>query len=239
MEPTIIDLLEREWRVLVRSSTAAEGVGRWRDDEVLARFETLAEMVEYVAGGATPVGESDAVLAALAMRAATDDFAARTVLQLLLPGCKALVGRFRWTAESAEELAAEIVSDVYDRIRAFPARRARSYVAATVLNATKKRLVRRGPDRERPMCLDDEPEALELAGSAVEPTAAEELAELLEWAVAAGHLGAGEAELISLTRAGGASVSALVLAAEAPVAATIRQRRRRAEQRLVAAVRAA
>lgn len=236
MEATVIDLLEREWRVLVRSSAAAESLVGWRGDDVL-RFDTLAELVDHVADRSTPAGERDRVLGALAMRADDDDLAARTVLQLLLPGCKALVGRFRWSAESADELAAEIVSDLYDRIRSFARLRARSYVAATLLNGTKKRLVRKSGERERPTCLEDEPESFELAEPAVEPAAAEELAELLEWAVAAGHLDAGEAELISLTRAGELSVAALC--PPGPAAATLRQRRRRAELRLAAAVRAA
>ncbi|HET7486505.1 MAG TPA: hypothetical protein VFJ85_01155 [Acidimicrobiales bacterium] len=237
MEATVIDLLEREWRVLVGSPAAAESLVRWRGDDALARFHTLAELVEHVARRSTPVGERDRVLVALAMRASDDDLAARTVLQLLLPGCKALIGRFRWSAESADELAAEIVSDLYDRIRAFAGRRARSYVAATLLNGTKKRLVRQGSDRERPTCLEDEAQALELAEPAAVPAAADELAELLAWAVSAGHLDAGEAELISLTRTGELSVA--TLCPPGPAAATLRQRRRRAELRLVAAVHAA
>jgi len=237
VESTVIDLLEREWRVLVCSSSAAESLGRWRGDAALARFATLADLVDHVASRSTPVGERDRVLAALAMRAGDDDLAARTVLQLLLPGCKALVGRFRWSAESADELAAEIVSDLYDRVRSFAARRARRYVAATLLNGVRKQLGRKGSDGERPTCLENEPEALELAEPVGEPAAAEELAELLAWAVSAGHLGTDEAELISLTRSGEASVAALCGGGSA--AATVRQRRRRAERRLVAAVHAA
>lgn len=238
--PTVIDLLEREWRVLAASAEAGAALEEWRADHaVLRRFETMRDLVAYVECRTAPAGERDQVLAALAMRAGSDQLAARTVLQLLLPGCKALVGRYRRSAESADELAAEVVSDVYARIRAFADRCAHSYVAAGILSGTKKRLVRVGAARAREASLEDEPDALDLAQCETEPSAAEELAELLEWASSAGHLSPAEAELISLSRAGAVPLSQLCHGDASPVVASVRQRRNRAERRLALAVAAA
>jgi DNA-directed RNA polymerase specialized sigma24 family protein len=71
-----------------------------------------------------------------------------------------------------------------------------------------------------------------------QPTAADELAELLEWATAEGHLREGEAELIRLYRLGHVSAGDLG-AIQGGAPATVERRRQRAEARLVAAVRVA
>lgn len=238
-EGTVIELLDREWVILVESAPAAAALRRWgSEEEALARFGCMAELVSYVECRTVGVVARDEVLGSLGARAGGDEMAARVLLQLLLPGAKALVARYRWSAESVEELAAAVVADLYDRIRALPAGTRRRCLAPAVLLDVAKRMQRRvaRARRREQVRLDDiDPDE---APSYEPERAAQELAELLRWATAHGHLSAAEAELIRLTRV--VEVPVAVLSAttgERPQ--TIRQRRLRAERALVAAVPAA
>ena len=240
--PTVIDLLEKEWAVLATSSVADAAVRRWGSGgAVLGRFGTVDALVAHVENRSTSPEERDEVFCALGGLAAEDDMAARTLLQLLLPGCKATVARYRWASETADELAAEVVADVYDRIRALPARTTHRWIAAAVLGATRKRLLRRAGHQGRQgrhLSLEEGSAAGSTAAEDAGPTAADELAEMLGWATAEGHLGPADAELIRLTRLSHVTVAQLCEeSGEDPQ--VVRRRRLRAEHRLRAAVVAA
>jgi DNA-directed RNA polymerase specialized sigma24 family protein len=236
---TVIDLLDREWALLAESAQTAAALRRWRsEDSALAAFGSMTELVSYVESRTVDVVARDEVLGSLGARATVDGTAARALLQLLLPGAKALVARYRWSAESAEELAAVVVADLYDRILALPVGVRRRCLAPAILLDVGKRLQRRTSRarRHEAFRIDDvDPDA---APAYEHGAAALELAELLRWATAQGHLSEAEAELIRLTRIVDLPVAALsATSGEDPQ--TIRQRRRRAERALAAAARAA
>ncbi|MFN2506270.1 MAG: hypothetical protein ABR540_18995 [Acidimicrobiales bacterium] len=232
---TVIELLDREWAILAQSKEAATALAGWgRGDEVLTRFATMAELVAYVECRSVDVVARDEVLGRVGTRAGSDEMAARTLLQLLLPGAKALVARYAWSAESVDEVAAAVVADVYDRIRALPAAAPRRCLAPAVLSEARKRLQRRAARARHDTSLEE----LGAEGApSYEPerAAAEELDELLRWAVDRGHLNEAEAELICLTRVRDVPVS-LLSAHTGECPQTIRQRRLRAERALRDAV---
>ena len=233
---TVIDLLEKEWPNLEAAPASGRQLRRWADREAdLAPFATLAELRAAVEDRSTTAEARDGVLLAVVRHAATDDLAARTLLQLLLPGCKAMVGRFGWT-DDIEEVAAAVVAATYDRIRTYPVERRPGRVAANILLDVKQRLFWRSPTRVPTVCLDEVSHSVPAAEP--EPHAAAELLDLLQWAVEAGHLSLADAQLIGTTRVAGETVDDLCTRdGEKPQ--TMRRRRQRAEQRLALAAMAA
>ncbi len=236
---TVIDMLEREWEVLARLPAGVEALRRWgRGDEAMAPFDSLAYVVSYVHDRSNAAADTRCVLAALAARSAIDELAARTLLQLLLPGCKALVARYAWVSESVDECAATVVGDVYERIRAFPAGERPRWVTTVVLGAARKRLLRRAERSGREVGLDEARASEALAREAPQPSAADELAEILAWASEEGHVSRDEADLIAKTRLEHIPVAQLCKGnGERPE--VLRRRRLRAEARLKAALAAA
>ncbi|HVL27656.1 MAG TPA: hypothetical protein VM390_05885 [Acidimicrobiales bacterium] len=237
---TIINLLDREWAILVESAPAATALRRWgSEDEILARFRCMGELVSFVECRTVDVVARDEVLGSVGARAATDEMAARALLQLLLPGAKALVSRYRWSAESASELAASVVADLFDRIRALPVGAPRRCLAPCILLDVGKRVrdrAARARRQELQVSIEDiDPDDV----PSYEHERAElECDELLCWAMTHGHLSAADAELIRLTRVDDVPVAVLsATSGEHPQ--TIRRRRLRAEAALAAAASAA
>ena len=236
---TVIELLDREWAVLVGSPEASAALSRWGEIEAsLEVFKTMAELVAFVECRSVDAVARDEVLGWLGTQAATDEMAARTLLQLLLPGAKALVARYRSSADCVEELTASVIADLYDRIRILPAGTRRSFLAPAVLGDVAKRL-RRRTERGRRFAevrLDDVD--ADGAASYELERGGHELEEILQWAASRGHLSWADAELIRLTRVAEVSVTRLsAISGEHPQ--TIRRRRLRAEQALAAAMPAA
>ena len=162
--------------------------------------------------------------------AAGDDLAARTVLQLLLPGCKALVRRYRWT-DYTDEVAAAVVAETYERIRAYPVDRRPTRVAANILLDVKQRLFW----RRRPPVGEVGHDLSAAVAPAYAQTATCELLELLAWAVRHGHLTRDAAKLIAQTRVADVTIAELC-DRNGSEAQTMRRRRQRAERRLKLAV---
>ncbi len=141
---TVIDLLEQEWRAMRATPAVAQALARWgRDDEVLGQFATVDALVAFVECRSRPARQREDVLVALACRAAADELAAQLLLQLLLPGCKALVASFAWLGDSPGERAADVIGDVWARIRALPAAPRPTWVAMPLLSAARDQLHRR------------------------------------------------------------------------------------------------
>lgn len=189
---------------------------------------------------ARPALEREEVLAALACRAGTDGVAAQMLLQLLLPGYKALVASFAWLGDSPGERAADVVGDVWARIRALPSSPRPKWVAMPVLSAARDQLRRRARQtaHEAPCDTAEHASASQLLAMEPEPSAAEELAELLSEACDGGVLNDDQAALIwsyrvqrlspaEVARRGGGSPGA------------VERRRLRAERRLRQACRVA
>lgn len=232
---TVIDLLEKEWRNVESSPASSRQLRRWANEDAdLAPFATLAELKAAVEDRSTSAAARDAILLAVVRRAATEDLAARTLLQLLLPGCKAMVARFRWT-DDIDEVAAAVVAATYDRIRTYPVERRPGRVAANVLLDVKQRFWR-SPVRIPTVCLEEVCHSMPAAEP--EPHAAAELLDLLHWAVEAGHVSAEDARLIAATRVAGETVEEMC-SRDGDKPQTVRRRRHRAEQRLAMAAAAA
>ena len=235
---TVIELLDREWATLSESPEAATALRLWRNrNESLAGFSTVGALVDYVECRTVDVLMKDDILGSLGTLAGADEMAARTLLQLLLPGAKALVARYRWSADSVDDLAAAVVADLYDRIRSLPSAERRRCLAPAVLLEVGKRLQRRAARSRR----HEERRLEDVANTGPayeEPTAAVELDDLLRWATARGHVSEADAELIRLTRV--ADIPVAVLSANTGQdPQTIRRRRLRAERALAEAARAA
>lgn len=229
----VIDRLDAEWSGLARCRDMRAALEDWaREDPALA-FDGPAALVAAVEQSRADTAGTDRILAALARRAPGDGRAARVLLQLLLPGCKALVARLQ--IGDHDERAAVVVAAAYDRIRTYPIDRRPAKIAANILLDVRHRLLRTAPDTSRRhVALHVLPEGvLPVAAADAEPAA--EIMSLLSWAVRQGHLDRASARLIALTRLVGVPV-ADVAAAEGASEQTVRRRRLRAEERLRAAV---
>ncbi len=195
---TLFALLDADWATLAPTPLPA----RWRDDPALAAHDTLADLVAVTERRADPAA-SDRILAALVRRAAddadaddvADDLAARTLLQMLLPGAKALARRLLWLGDPAERAAA-VVACLYEQIRTYPFRRRPARVAANLLGDTRQRLLHAartsaGSGGVTELSLEDlaeqgglpEPATATALATGLEPSPAEELLALLAWAV--------------------------------------------------------
>jgi DNA-directed RNA polymerase specialized sigma24 family protein len=247
---TLFDLLEREWPQLEGSHGANRALKKWgSEDGDLAPFSSVEDLM--APAGSPRHRAGDAALAALVRRAASDDLAARVLLQLLLPGLKDLARRYRWMGEP-EEVAAVVVVAAYERIRTYPIERRPVRIAANVVEDTRQHLWRRAKREDSSWGTPSEEGWATpfLRGSAnFEAGTLEQsddyqagnpggLPELLEWALAEGHLSADAVELLLLTRAHEVPIAELCQrSGESPQ--TVRRRRLRAENRLRAAVAAA
>jgi hypothetical protein len=204
----VFDLLDEEWRRLATDRGARR---RLRDVcEAAGGAATLADVERYVRS-ADPAG-ADRVLLALVERAVGDDaLAARVLLQLLLPGTRALARRW-WALGDPDERAAAAVTAVYHRIRHYPIERRPGRVAANVLLDAAHELRRAVPKVVATPSADPAAQAATATrGSDARhaPTAhpAVELTEVLADAVAAGIVDRGDAELIARSRIGGQRVA--------------------------------
>ncbi|HLG01204.1 MAG TPA: hypothetical protein VI916_12080 [Acidimicrobiia bacterium] len=226
----IIDRLEAEWRTLRDAPVMAAALANWRAVDPRLGFGSLPELVTAVECR-DDEERADGILAALVGLAGGDDCAARVVLQLLLPGCKAMMRGI--PRRDADERTAVVAAALFDRIRTYPLDRRPHRIAGNILMDVRHRLLRWEADRRTGHAsLDRLPEWMQPTASP--PEQAAEAVALLDWAVRRGHLDRESARLIALTRLGGRSVAS-VAAAHGLNEQSLRRRRQRAEQRLRAA----
>ncbi len=205
--PSVFDKLEQEW---ARLAPRFPG----QDLEAICAVvgaTTLGELHAWVRSADR--SEADRVMAPLAERAAAgSESAARVLLQLLLPGTCRLAASW-WALGDAEERASAAVTAVYQRIRNYPIDRRPTKVAANILLDAGQDLWRAAKklnaERTRVVCVD--PGAVMAPRRHVEPHPADELAEAIHDAVAAGHIAAGDAELIVATRIEGRRLADLAI----------------------------
>jgi hypothetical protein len=224
---------QRDWEHLARSRTALARARTWPLG--IGPIRSLDDLLRRT--GHRPADGDDGrgrwridnrVLATLVRIAADDDLAARIVLQRLLPGLSALARRYSDTIEEQFDALDEAVSAAWIVIRLYPSERRTGFVAATLLRdveyvAFRRRRRRKGATVPTPRVV------FELIPMEPAPTAAEELAELLDDARAA-NFAAADVELAE--RLGdGATVGEL--AAERKVTPrTVRNHRRVVAYRL-------
>lgn len=222
--------LDEEWAHLIRSSSARQRLAEWSEASPgLAGLADLDALVER-ANRRGQAHESDQLLIALARRADIDDLAARTLLQAVMPGMRWLARRYQAVAsDGGEDPASLVIALTYERIRTYPFDRRPHRIAANLLFDTRQRL-QRTVGRPGPAIVSLESLPFE---PAVDDGPNDEPCALLDQAVAQRVIGARDADLIALTRLHDHPVAELAAYLGCP-AQTLRQRRRRAEARLVA-----
>lgn len=230
----VFEMLDREWR---RLSCDRRVVRHLRPVCELAGDADTAGDVERFVRGAQP-GDADRVLLALVAPAVDGDaLAARVLLQLLLPGTRALARRW-WALGDPDERAAAAVTAVYHRIRHYPLARRPGRIAANILMDAAHELRRAVP---RLVAVPSADPARQLAGGRDSTEVrtpgdnpAVELSELLRDAVSAGIVERDDAELIARSRIAGHRV-ADIAHHRGLRPRTLWDRRQRAELALVAA----
>jgi len=242
--PTVFALLDTEWATTLAPTPLP---ARWHRQPALAPHHALDDLLRATEQRGDPV-QSDQILAALAALAADPSepapLAARTLLQMLLPGAKALARRLGWLGDPAERAAA-VTACLYEQIRAYPIQRRPARIAANLLADTQQRLLRANPGvrrahrRAQEVSLDalaalGEPAVPPVPAEPPDPSPSEALLGLLAWAVSDGHLTAAQASLIGQSRI--ADVPCQQLGAGVGLGAhSLRRRRQRAEQALARA----
>jgi hypothetical protein len=231
---SVFDQLDDEWRQL----SADRGARRRLRDvcDAAGGAVSLADVERFVRAGHP--ADADHVLLALVRRAVSGDaLAARVLLQLLLPGTRALARRW-WALGDADERAAAAVTAVYHRIRRYPIERRPGRVAANILLDAAQELRRGVPKLLATPSADPAAQAAVLDrgwtvhGPVEHP--AVELTEVLADAVAAGIVERDDAELIARSRIGGQRV-ADIAQHRGLRPRTLWDRRQRAEDALVSA----
>ncbi len=231
----VFDLLDDEWRRLSRDRGAAR---RLAPVCTAAGGGVSLGDIERFVRAAHPL-DADRVLLALVSRAVEgDELSARVLLQLLLPGTRALARRW-WALGEADERAAAAVTAVYHRICHYPLARRPGRVAANILMDAAQELRRAVPRLISVPTADPARQAA--AGHlqamwthGVDTHPAIELGELLQDAVADGIVDRGDAELIARSRIAGDRV-ADIAQHRGLRPRTLWDRRQRAEDALVAA----
>lgn len=224
--------LYQEWDRLVTTPTATTTLRRWgNEDPNLAGLGTMAELVDAAHSRTDPARSND-ILFALARRAGTDSLAARTLLQLMLPGLYALTRRCRRLGPF-DDRASMVLATAFERIRTYPLTRP-GRVATNIMLDTMRRVYDAARVQDR---LDDH-DNLDPDEQGPERSETGELLELLAWARERGHLSSEAASLIALVRVVEVPVVDLV-GRFGNDPQSIRRRRQRAEGRLREAVLAA
>ncbi len=208
---SVCSRLDAEWRKMARSSKGRAAVQRWVDQESALAGACSGEEVVALChrrdgdtAGEELTDERQAALGALLRLAAQDEFAARTVIQAMLPGLVAMGRRLSYMVASGsgrwadhDELEQEIVATAYERVRAL-AGTSQAWPARTLLDQTRGRLrvlyenERRWQARSVAMTR----EYAEGIADSAEHSAAEELAHVVVGAVQDGTLARGPAGLL-------------------------------------------
>lgn len=106
--------LDADWRIITGGRAAQDALRRWKSDPVLGSVVCLDDLLARTARGAAPT-DADALLRALLGRAPSDDVAARTVLQAVVPGLVNVARRIG--ARENADLQAEVLAVAWTKIR--------------------------------------------------------------------------------------------------------------------------
>lgn len=231
MSPSLFCSLDSDWCHQATRARSHQALARWaQTSPALSTFGDLHQMLVHVHRRGHPAS-SDAVLAALASLAPTDDLAARALLQALLPGLKALTHSFGWRGDH-QETAAAVVAACWERIRTYPINRRPRRIAANILLDTRQRVIRQ---YNGAICGADETDPEEVVPEHAADHPAVELLGHVGDALRRRCLDPDEARLILLTRLADVPLSRLA-ESSGRRPETLRRRRRAAEARLAVAV---
>ena len=148
----IAEALDHEWARVSRTPAAARALRRWtRVWPALADCRDLTHLLELRRDGE----RAQELLLPLAMLSPSEELAARTLLQALLPGLVSMAAAMRPLEPMALD---ELVGLAWERIRTYPPTREGS-VAGNVLLDVRKRFARAraGATRVIPICAWAEP----------------------------------------------------------------------------------
>lgn len=224
----VLDALEHEWPHLGRTSAARSAVRRWADDApALQQFADAIALVDFVQRRGQPAA-SDEVLASVVPHAGVDELAARTILQAVLPGLRAVAASEAWRADR-DEIDAAVAAEAWTRIRTYPVAARPDRIAANVVLDVRKQVRRSHQPRTREVAAEVVALESRAADEYVAP-ADEELMSLLVCSVLRGVLTPAEATLIATTTIGGVALGQLVESRSA--LRSQRRRRMLAEKKL-------
>jgi hypothetical protein len=220
----ILQVLDAQWQRLATSPEAHRALIRWANDhEVLVGLDDLHDVVQC---RRDPQIAED-VLLILARLSPTDEIAARSLLQMLLPGLVSLVGTVgRGDFEAQDEL----IALAWERIRTYPITRNGSVAANVVLDVRKRYLKLRLGEETIPLSRVPEP-VDDPANSPEEQVLGLLLIEDIAAAQRDGLMSEAVLETIMRTRLGGERL-ATVAADQRVETHVLCQRRWRAERRL-------
>lgn len=191
MDPIV--QLAKTWRQGYAGRRLAERLRSWAVGEpVLRRFGGDPDRV-FRFLRTPPSAERDEVFCALLRCAKQDQLAGLVVLEALLPGLKASLGRTLVAAGESDELLSLLLTNAWQQIIGYPVERRPQRVAANLLLDIHKQTLKQLP-RHRPA------PALPLSGREPSGVDQADVEQPLRRAVAAGALSEEEAELILLTR---------------------------------------
>lgn len=183
--------LQQDWDHLKVAADAVQHARGWRlgaSHDPCRPIESLDDVLAWSGYGLTaaPSGDPDQTLAQLVRLAASDQLAARLVLQRLLPGISSMARRRSTHERPLPEVLDEIVASAWTVIRTYPIDRRCSFVAAGMLREIDYQTFQRAHRRlttfvSTPLQTFDARPAPVAAVNAVD-----ELGQLLDAATAAG-----------------------------------------------------
>jgi hypothetical protein len=225
--------LDRDWANFERSRAGARALARWQGEEPdLADYPSLVDLVEALGDRRHPQRQ-DALMSALFRQSRCDRDASRPVLKALTPAL-VRISRSYSRVMSKEDAASVVVLAAMDRLTSYtasrPGRPAANLVQDVRYTVHRACLREAGAPAAQPQLVPLED--VDLVGfEPTEPTASEDLLQLLQEAIKSGFLTGEGSRVIFLTRI--ADVPAAVLAeAEGVRPSSIRKRRERAEAML-------
>jgi len=140
----LLTRLQRDWDRLAASRSALRTARSWPIS--VERYDSLDELLRQLGfGRVRPSGshDDDGVLCELLLIARTDDFAARVVLQRILPGLASITRRRAHTRTEELDQFDEVLATAWTVIRCFPVERRPHYVAANLLRDVDYQVFRR------------------------------------------------------------------------------------------------
>lgn len=236
----LIDRLEDDWQELVQSGRMDAALTRWSAKQQALTDVDIVQLIEALdIEDPSANAEQDALLTVLLRISEREHLARRLLLHRFLPCVKELATGTPELVERDEWLTL-LVTTIYEVVCTYPLRRRPTSIAANIACDFRKsvfetlRQQRRdtaeltdGPLRETDLLDRHRQQQAEL--SAVEAV------ELLRWAIDEGLVDESTAALLVLTRMYDLTVS-WVASQVRTATATLRQRRRRAERRIAAAL---
>lgn len=134
----ILQALDREWSELATSPMARRALIRWSNTHTALAGN--ADLAEVLLSRRDP-NQAGPILRALALLSPTEDLAARTLLQAIVPGLVSLSVRVGNDDEAALD---EMIALAWERIRTYPCQRMGSVAGNILLDVRKRYRLHRG-----------------------------------------------------------------------------------------------